>query len=182
MKLEGRLPLHLACLYCGRMGLSVIRHLVFANPEALFITDERDLLPSDLIFENKCSAEVQMEMFSILKRAEDAHLKLENNSILYFSDDSITGCGGNISTSIRENPSSSCGDHFGMATGKLRTKKCVVCMERDVSKVLIPCGHASLCSECSQPRGLEKMHTRCPECRSNIHQVVTIFGRILLEE
>ena len=59
------------------------------------------------------------------------------------------------------------------------TKQCVVCMERDVRRILLPCGHPNLCEHCSTPLGLLKLKHKCPECRCRIEQVATIYARVV---
>ena len=65
--------------------------------------------------------------------------------------------------------------------GKLKssTKQCVVCLERDVRRICLPCGHPCLCEVCSTDQGLRKLRRKCPECRGTIKQVVTIFARVV---
>ena len=62
-----------------------------------------------------------------------------------------------------------------------KTKLCFVCMEKDVSHVLIPCGHMCLCGVCSAKPRLNQMNWRCPECRGGVREVVNVFGRIVDE-
>jgi serine/threonine protein kinase len=58
------------------------------------------------------------------------------------------------------------------------TKMCVVCWERPVSFILIPCGHPCLCEVCSTEQGLKKLKKKCPECREKIAQATRFYGRI----
>jgi len=62
---------------------------------------------------------------------------------------------------------------------KSSTKQCVVCLERDVRRICLPCGHPCLCEVCSTEQGLRKLRQKCPECRGIIKQVVTIFARVV---
>jgi len=62
---------------------------------------------------------------------------------------------------------------------KSATKQCVVCLERDVRRICLPCGHPCLCEICSTEQGLRKLKHKCPECRANIRQVATIYGRVV---
>ena len=59
------------------------------------------------------------------------------------------------------------------------TKKCVICWERPVNQVLIPCGHPCLCEICSTKQALAKMKRKCPECRQTIQKTITIYGRVV---
>jgi len=47
---------------------------------------------------------------------------------------------------------------------------CVVCDEGEISLVLLPCGHAVMCKECST-----KITRYCPICRKGIDSVHCIF-------
>ena len=58
-------------------------------------------------------------------------------------------------------------------------KMCVVCMERPVAVVLIPCGHPCLCKICSTKQGLKKLKMKCPECRTKIIVANKFFGKII---
>ena len=65
---------------------------------------------------------------------------------------------------------------------KTKTKECVICYERNVSMVLIPCGHPCLCESCSSTSTMNKIKWKCPECRAGVHQVAKFFGRIAVDE
>jgi len=58
------------------------------------------------------------------------------------------------------------------------TKMCVVCMDRAVSRVLVPCGHTILCAGCGSQQGLSRIDYKCPECRADVEQAIRIFARI----
>ena len=62
---------------------------------------------------------------------------------------------------------------------KSSTKQCVVCLERDVRRIVLPCGHPCLCEVCSTEQGLRKLRRKCPECRGAIKEAVTIFARVV---
>ena len=47
-------------------------------------------------------------------------------------------------------------------------KLCIVCMEKNINSLILPCKHMHLCHEC-----IEKVET-CPYCKSSIDQ--TIIG------
>lgn len=63
--------------------------------------------------------------------------------------------------------------------GTTRTKQCVVCWERPVCKLLVPCGHPCLCEVCSTEQGLKKLKRKCPECRQPIKQAVKFYGTVV---
>jgi large subunit ribosomal protein L40e len=48
--------------------------------------------------------------------------------------------------------------------------ECVVCCERAVDHVVLPCGHLCLCSVCES-----RVLTRCPICRSNFERKQRVF-------
>jgi len=62
------------------------------------------------------------------------------------------------------------------------TKECVVCMERPVKYVMVPCGHAVLCEVCNSPYQLRKLKCKCPECRSAFQRTMMIYGRVVNDE
>ena len=55
------------------------------------------------------------------------------------------------------------------------TKECVVCMDRNVSHALVPCGHVCLCHDCASDTSLCKMGMKCPKCRKDISQAMKLF-------
>ena len=58
-------------------------------------------------------------------------------------------------------------------------KQCVICMERPVCKVLVPCGHPCLCNVCSRDEALGQLRQKCPECRQVFTQVIRFFGTVV---
>jgi hypothetical protein len=61
-------------------------------------------------------------------------------------------------------------------------KVCVVCLERPVCRLLVPCGHPCLCQVCSTEQGLKKLRHKCPECRSAIRETVVFYGKVMMNE
>ena len=62
-------------------------------------------------------------------------------------------------------------------------KECVVCLERRVSHVLVPCGHPCLCEVCATPQGLNKLRSkRCPECRVEFREAIRFYGTVVEDE
>jgi len=51
---------------------------------------------------------------------------------------------------------------------------CVVCMEREETMIIVPCGHQCLCDECAPlfPRGAS-----CPYCRGKVEAVIRVHKR-----
>lgn len=58
-------------------------------------------------------------------------------------------------------------------------KECVVCLERHVTHILVPCGHPCLCEICSTGQGLVKLKHKCPECRRPIRETLRFYGTIV---
>jgi len=56
-----------------------------------------------------------------------------------------------------------------------KKETCVICLIGPRSHVLIPCGHKLFCGECSDALSHNSQHV-CPICRTNIQQVLKVFG------
>ena len=56
-----------------------------------------------------------------------------------------------------------------------RRECCVVCMARDKSHAIVPCGHLCACGPCAAL--LLAQGSTCPMCRTHIENVMEIFGR-----
>lgn len=52
-----------------------------------------------------------------------------------------------------------------------RDSECVVCFEREINVVLVPCGHYCCCSVCADAMGNEA----CPVCRAPVEKVVRTY-------
>lgn len=52
-------------------------------------------------------------------------------------------------------------------------KLCKICLVTNIDTVSIPCGHRSMCNECSQ--GIMRGNKQCPICRAKIQQIVKTF-------
>jgi len=178
---DGSLPLHLACLYGGWVDLSVVQYLLWVNPESVRIPDGHGLLPKELASDNPSGCSI--ESIEMLEIAEQKLEKLERND--RNADGGAWRLLSKLDTmypiSFEVETCETFGSN-GSESAKSETKLCVVCMERDVSRVMVPCGHPCLCNVCSTEHGLDKMHWRCPECRANVREVVKFYGRILLDE
>lgn len=53
------------------------------------------------------------------------------------------------------------------------SRQCCVCMDRERSAALLPCGHVCVCTECSER--LRSRGQSCPICRSRIDTSVRLF-------
>jgi hypothetical protein len=52
---------------------------------------------------------------------------------------------------------------------------CIVCANRKVATIIVPCGHSKLCVTCSRELVLTHKNTKCPCCRQKITQIIKIF-------
>jgi hypothetical protein len=52
--------------------------------------------------------------------------------------------------------------------------ECIVCFEKQVTTMYMPCGHQHLCGDCAI--SIQKKQGTCPYCRANITSIVTIYG------
>ena len=68
------------------------------------------------------------------------------------------------------------------ASKSLKRKQCVICMERMVSRILVPCGHPCLCDQCACSSTMDKLRWKCPECRTNVSQLIKFFGCIVEDD
>ncbi|CAL1289978.1 unnamed protein product [Larinioides sclopetarius] len=49
--------------------------------------------------------------------------------------------------------------------------KCVICLENYVEIIVLDCGHACLCFNCSE----QISNTYCPICRSRVHRLIPVY-------
>ena len=63
-----------------------------------------------------------------------------------------------------------------------RVAMCVVCRQNPVSHVLIPCGHACLCSECASLSQHELMNWKCPIARCPVNAIMRFYGTLVESE
>ena len=60
------------------------------------------------------------------------------------------------------------------ASGSNTVGSCIFCLERQAATVFVPCGHRSLCNQCSvQLSGL--LGNKCPICRSVVERCIRVF-------
>ena len=52
------------------------------------------------------------------------------------------------------------------------TLTCIVCLDRKVDVVLVPCGHQNLCGACAHQ--LDEDHKRCPTDRSHVLEILPL--------
>jgi len=66
-------------------------------------------------------------------------------------------------------------------TGRSVSKMCIICMERAVRYLCVPCGHPCLCEKCNKTH-IQKLEGRCPECRTRFQSTVIVYGRVVNDE
>jgi len=55
-------------------------------------------------------------------------------------------------------------------------KRCIICCEVIIEKyVLVPCGHANICTKCYNDLKQKDHSTCCPTCRQNVENYIKIF-------
>ena len=54
-------------------------------------------------------------------------------------------------------------------------RMCIICMEKEVSVVLLPCAHLVLCANCNKDY-YNKVEDRCPYCMSSIDERIHVYG------
>lgn len=79
-------------------------------------------------------------------------------------------------------PSPSNSDSGQESSGRSESKQCIICMERPVRYVTVPCGHPCLCEQCNTPQNKRKLKGHCPECRAYFHSTCIIYGRVVNDE
>jgi hypothetical protein len=52
---------------------------------------------------------------------------------------------------------------------------CVVCLQRERTRMLYPCGHRVCCDECAQ-KLVRLQSVRCPVCRKPVRDTVHVYG------
>ena len=174
---DGALPLMLACLHGDSIEKVVL--LLEAYPEAA--SNERRDFSGRTCFEYACDNPRPIkEEFMRLILAKRSQLSVIGNGISS-SLQARGHAGGGNQEPMQINPEhEEVNDEVEAEaeTVKPGTKICCICMERAVSRVLVPCGHTILCSGCGSRQGLKRIDHKCPECRSNVEQAVKIFARV----
>lgn len=205
---DGALPIHLACLYATNTVeyIPIIKHLLWIHPKSLTEEDFSGCIPRDYARQNPFTG-VRERIFALLDEFEaeisESVSDINSGRSDFVGFRSTTG-GSEIGlerirmsstpysspyNTIESNEESRSDIHHEEESKNQsndsimsKTKLCVVCMEGIVSNVMVPCGHPSLCDACSSYSNMMKMKWKCPECRSNVNEVVRIFGRIAIDE
>lgn len=199
---DGALPLMLACLYGD--SLEVLNAVIDAYPNALDKRDDSGISCSEYASDNPrpiarqfMALILERRTSLITNRGHEGTPGLTNVSLLNLS---LQPLGGSVEEgATRRNESGgkpsaeATEDSTKLDTGttssstrpteakqtRSPTKLCVVCLDKEVSQVLVPCGHTCLCHDCGDLRGLLRIDLKCPECRCDIQQAVKVFGRIV---
>ncbi|KAL7533138.1 hypothetical protein ACHAWF_004362 [Thalassiosira exigua] len=66
--------------------------------------------------------------------------------------------------------------------GRSESKMCILCMERPVRYLTLPCGHPCLCEKCNAPQIRSKLKGKCPECRARFYNTAIVYGRVVNDE
>ena len=190
---DGSLPIHYACRYATSLAdhIPMIKHLLWAHPDSMTEVDVSGYLPRDWAFNNPNPA-IQTEIINLLDSFEaelGTGLDARNDSAGFrtttIGNISRINEGNSFTQTIQSNSlESNSSEKLVLKNDKKNistTKKCVICIDRNVSKVLIPCGHPCLCDKCSSIETMNQIKWKCPECRADIEQVVTFFGRIAID-
>ena len=166
---EGALPLMLACLHGD--SLDKVNVLLDVYPEAAS-NDRRDdsgLTAFEYASDNPRPVKVEIlrliELFAGQRISAEARLTSDAQP----STQIVEG------NTEREEGEEEVAEPEIIKPG---TKMCCICLGRAVSRVLVPCGHTILCAGCGDRQGLSRMDYKCPECRSDVEQVIRIFARI----
>ena len=175
----GRLPLHNACRYHAKPD--IIRLLIAMYPSSTSVSTKDGTLPLHLA----CLHTKDKKVVQVLMDANSAAAHVSDDMGLtpfdYASDnprsikfDLLVILTKNIPTAPTKTTTTAIKE-------TTQTKACVVCMDRDVTHILSPCGHPCLCHVCSSDESISQMKWRCPECRSEIQSVMKIFGRVVID-
>jgi len=73
-------------------------------------------------------------------------------------------------------------NHVSPARSRSASKMCIICMERPVRYLMIPCGHPCLCERCNNSQVKGRLNFKCPECRCKFHSTSIIYGRVVNDE
>ena len=66
--------------------------------------------------------------------------------------------------------------------GRSESKMCIICMERPVRYIMIPCGHPCICEKCNGSQIKRQLRGKCPECRSRFDRTTIIYGRVVNDD
>jgi hypothetical protein len=136
---DGSLPLHVAMLYSRPIDLPVIRYLLLLHPEAAILPDGHGLSPKEILSDSLVELTTKLEIIGIL---DSTASQMSMYMLPECPQDERThqGIPRTITLSLKSTDENIDGGCFIDNTPKI--KQCVVCMDRDASRILVPCGHA----------------------------------------
>ena len=171
----GKIPLQMASLHGN--STEAIQHLLNAYPGSAFQQDRTGRSAENYAIDN--ASPKNRDIICVLNHAKVKRKEALNEVMESF--DSTAALDG------RRSPRDEMAETMAsLKSSKLKrrssTKKCVVCLEKNVSRVIVPCGHPCLCDDCGTSSGLERMGWNCPECRGEVQDAIRFFGRVVNDE
>lgn len=162
----GDFPLHLAC-YSGEAPADLIALLLQAYPEAANKRNGRGFTPVRLAGIN-------------YSRTQDRHMRaavlavLQRNRRSYASsEDPASEASQNSDIQFPRRPVK-IGSISGETLKELyKTPTCVICMDKEPSHVVLPCGHLCLCEDCV---GSMETLPACPMGRCTFTSIARVQG------
>jgi len=170
----GCLPIHTACLFGS--SSTIVSTLLEVYPESVEKADLAGLTPSDYAEDNP--RPVKQDIITLL---DSAILRLDSrNRLVEQKTEPIPEIPFKAKSQEGDSQIQQVNDQQVAAIKRRSsTKLCVVCMDRDVCRILLPCGHPCLCDKCSESSSMIRMGQRCPECRRDVEGVVAFYGRVV---
>lgn len=187
---DGTLPIHMACLNAMPFNdeLQTIRHLLWRCPYTLSVRNAYGYVPRACAEMNPypdMREAILIEMSCYENRFEFYHhLRGQRNSNQggNFGIHDARGSGQQSRNNVTDEIATEGQGTISDERKKQETsKQCVICMEKLVSRVLVPCGHPCLCEDCACNATMNRLQWKCPECRTQTIQIVKFFGRIALD-
>jgi len=175
---DGSLPLHLACKQVTT-SKEVLYYLIRNYPAGLEMKNNAGNTPLDIAASDQ--AKITVRTLALLEQGfsvGENHDKMKKDFLERQTSEDYS-CDSTVD--ISEKKGSQTFIENKMRKIRSETKKCVVCMEKDASHVMIPCGHVCLCRHCARPKALKLMKFNCPECRGRIQATQRIWGKIANE-
>jgi len=137
---DGSLPLHVAVLYSRPIVLPVIKYLLLLHPEAAILPDGHGLLPKELVSDNLVDLPTQLEIIGILEStASRTNLFMLPD---FPHDDRVHQRISHTPASSTVNRKDANSEPGYSDDNSPKIKQCVVCMDHDASRLMVPCGHA----------------------------------------
>ena len=186
---DGKLPIHLACLNATSKSedIPIIKHLLWVNPGSIHDVDVTGSSPKDYAIQNP-NTDLGNEIICILNNFEvecsniDRRNDFENDDRRNdFSRKNQPSTNNTLGLLVPYESIPMPNNETPKAQTDIRIKQCIVCMEKNVSMVFVPCGHPCLCDSCASDEAMNRMKWKCPECRSLVSEVIRFFGRVTID-